>query len=130
QAAARARATFPTAEGKRAAFDSLVSSADLPNAIVRNVTVGYLHTNDPAPLETLVEPYFAAINDIWKNRTYKIAEYIVVGLYPSPLASQTLVDATKAWLDANPDIPALRRLVTENLAGVERALRVQARDAD
>jgi aminopeptidase N len=29
----------------------------------------------------------------------------------------------------NPEIPALRRLVTENLAGVERALKVQARDA-
>ncbi len=130
QAAARARATFPTPEGKRAAFDSLVGSADLPNAIVRNVTLGYLHTNDPTSLESLVEPYFAALNDIWRNRSYKIAEYIVVGLYPSPLASQALVDATRAWLDANPDIPALRRLVTENLAGVERALRVQARDAD
>jgi aminopeptidase N len=130
QAAARARATFPTAEGKRAAFDSLVDSADLPNAIVRNVTLGYQHTNDPSSLESLVEPYFAALNDIWKNRSYKIAEYIVVGLYPSPLASQALVDATKAWLDANPDIPALRRLVTENLAGVERALLVQAKDAD
>jgi aminopeptidase N len=38
------------------------------------------------------------------------------------------VDATNAWLDANPDVPALRRLVVECLAGVERALRAQARD--
>jgi len=38
------------------------------------------------------------------------------------------VDATKAWLDANPGIPALRRLVIENLAGVERALTAQERD--
>ncbi|MFM9918524.1 aminopeptidase N [Lacisediminihabitans sp. H27-G8] len=129
QAAARASATIPTAEAKRAAFDSLVDSDALPNSIVRNVTMGYLHVNDPSVLESLIEPYFAAIADIWATRSYKIAEYIVFGLYPSPLASVALVDATTAWLAANPDIPALRRLVTENLAGVERALAVQAKDA-
>jgi aminopeptidase N len=128
QAAARVAATIPTAEAKRAAFDSLVTSDELPNAIVRQVTLGYQHTNDPSALSALVAPYFAALNDIWASRSYKIAEYIVVGLYPTPLVSQELVDATHAWLDANPEVPALRRLVTENLAGVERALTVQARD--
>ncbi len=54
---------------------------------------------------------------------------LVHGFYPSPLASQALVDASKAWLDANPETPALRRLVIENMAGVERALAAQARDA-
>ena len=128
QAAARASATIPTVEGKRAAFDSLIDSDALPNSIVRNVTVGFLHVNDPSVLEPLVEPYFAALNDIWASRSYAIAEYVVVGLYPAPLASVALVDATKAWLAANPEIPALRRLVTENLAGVERALMVQSKD--
>ena len=130
QAAARARAALPTEDGKRAAFDSLVASDTLPNAIVRMVTMGYQHVNDPASLEQLVEPYFAALNDIWENRSYKIAEYIVMGLYPAPLASRELVDATRAWLDANPGIPALRRMVIENLAGVERALQAQHRDLD
>ena len=129
QAAARARATIPTAEGKRAAFDSLVTSDTLPNAIVRMATMGYQHVNDPASLEPLVGPYFAAINDIWENRSYKIAEYIIMGLYPAPLASAGLVDATKAWLAANPGIPALRRMLIENLAGVERAIEAQKRDA-
>ncbi|PJJ71915.1 aminopeptidase N [Diaminobutyricimonas aerilata] len=128
QAAARARATLPTAEGKRAAFDSLVTSDELPNAIVRNVTMGFQHVSDPAVLGELIEPYFAMLTDIWNSRSYKIAEYVVVGLYPTPLASQELVDATRAWLDANDEIPALRRLVSENLAGVERALAAQQRD--
>ncbi|MET4781474.1 aminopeptidase N [Glaciihabitans sp. UYNi722] len=129
QAAARARATIPTVEGKRAAFDSLVGSDDLPNAIVRQTTIGYLHTNDASVFEPLVEPYFAAINDMWANRSFKIAEYFVELMFPSPLASEALVTATKAWLDTNQDaVPALRRLVIENLAGIERALRVQARD--
>jgi aminopeptidase N len=128
QAAARARATVPTALGKRAAFDSLVASDDLPNAIVRNVTLGYLHVNDPACLDELIEPYFAALTHIWETRSYAIAESIVLGLYPAPLASRRLADATRAWLDANPSVPALRRLVIENLAGVERALGAQERD--
>ena len=128
QAAARASASIPTAEGKRAAFNSLVDSDAPPNSIVRNVTLGYLHVNDPSVLESLVAPYFAALGDIWATRSYKIAEYIILGLYPSPLASEELVTATKVWLAANPDIPALRRLVTENLAGVERALAVQSKD--
>jgi aminopeptidase N len=128
QAAARARASIATAEAKRAAFDSLVEKDDLPNAIVRNVTLGFQRINDPAPLASVVEPYFAMLADIWSSRSYKIAEYIVTGLYPTPLASEELVQATRAWLDANPAIPALRRLVIENLAGVERALAAQRRD--
>jgi aminopeptidase N len=129
QAAARARASFATAEAKRAAFDSLVTKDDLPNAIVRNVTLGFQRVNDPAPLADLIDPYFAMLTDIWNSRSYKIAEYVVTGLYPTPLASEELVQATRAWLDSNADIPALRRLVVENLAGVERALGAQARDA-
>jgi aminopeptidase N len=128
QAAARARATIPTAAAKRAAFDSLVDTDELPNVIVRNVTMGYTHTNDPASLHELITPYFAMLDTIWKNRSYKIAEYVVLGLYPTTLASQDLVTATEAWLATHPDTPALRRLVVENLAGVERALKAQALD--
>ena len=128
QAAARVRAAIPTATAKQAAFSSLADSDALSNAIVRAVTMGFQHTNDPASLEALVEPYFASLSGIWSSRSYKIAEHFIVGLYPAPLASQELVDATKHWLDQHPDAPALRRLVIENLAGVERALRAQARD--
>ncbi|HEX4400652.1 MAG TPA: aminopeptidase N [Galbitalea sp.] len=129
QSAARANATIPTAAAKKAAFESLVTKDDQSNVIVRSIGVGYTHTNDPASLAGQVAPYFDAITNIWKTRSYKIAEYIVFGLYPTPLVSVELVDATKAWLAANPEIPALRRLVTENLAGVERALLARAKDA-
>ena len=129
QSAARATATIPTAAAKKAAFDSLVTKDDQSNVIVRSIGMGYTHTNDPAALADQIAPYFEAITTIWKTRSYKIAEYIVFGLYPTPLVSKELSDATKAWLAANPEIPALRRLVTENLAGVERALLAQAKDA-
>ncbi|MGV8876995.1 MAG: aminopeptidase N [Rhodoglobus sp.] len=128
QAAARVRATLPTEAGKRAAFALLVDDDKAPNAIVRNVTMGYTHVNDPAVLDAFVAPYFAALNDIWANRSYSIAETVIRGLYPAPLASSSLVNATNEWLAANRDVPALRRIIVENLAGVERALIVQARD--
>jgi aminopeptidase N len=129
QSAARATATIPTAAAKKAAFDSLVTKDDQSNVIVRSIGVGYTHTNDPSSLAGQVAPYFDAITTIWKTRSYKIAEYIVLGLYPTPLVSDELADATKSWLAANPEVPALRRLVTENLAGIERALLAQAKDA-
>ncbi|GAA3339584.1 aminopeptidase N [Curtobacterium pusillum] len=129
QAAARARATIPTAEGKLAAFSSLVDSSELPNAIVRQTTVGYQHVNSPVVLEGLVPKYFDVLTRIWAERSYHIADTIVTGLYPAPLASAELRDAAAAWLEAHPETPALRRIVSESLAGTERALRVQAADA-
>jgi len=129
QSAARARATLPTVTGKRAAFDSLAESDKLPNAIVRNVTLGFGHINDPAVLGSLVAPYFAAVDGIWADRSYAIAQAFIVGMYPAGLASQELVDATQGWLAAHTGSPALKRLMVENLAGVERALLVQSNDA-
>ena len=130
QAAARLRATIPTPEGKRAVFELLRDDASVPNALVDHSTRGFLHVNDASVFEPLVNDYFAAIENIWESRTYKIAEYFAEGLYPVVLATKGLAKTTTDWLDAHPDAPsALRRLVTEGLAGVERALSNQARDA-
>jgi aminopeptidase N len=129
QAAARLRATIPTLDGKRAVFELLRDDASLPNALVDHSTRGYLHVNDASVFMPLVDEYFSALETIWETRTYKIAEYFVQGLYPVVLASAELAETTNAWLAAHPDAPsALRRLVIEGLAGVERALTNQARD--
>jgi aminopeptidase N len=128
--AALARAAQPYRETKRAAWDSLVSKADLPNTIVRQAALGFTHPATAHLLEEFIPAYFEMLLPIWESRTYQIAQYLITGLYPTPLANAALRDATRAWLAANPDAPAaLRRLVNENLAGVERALAVQERDA-
>jgi aminopeptidase N len=128
--AAQAKAALPTAEAKAAAWSSLVDSDDLPNTIVRSAALGFVHPAGRELLGDYIEPYFASLLPVWESRTYKIAEYLIFGLYPAPLADIRLRDATRAWLEANADAaPALRRLVAENLAGVERALAVQERDA-
>ena len=128
--AAQARAALPTAEAKQIAWSSLVDNADQPNTIVRSAAAGFVHPAGRDLLAGFVDAYFAALLPIWDSRTYQIAQYLIVGLYPAPLANVALRDATRAWLEANADAaPALRRLVAENLAGVERALAVQERDA-
>ena len=73
----------------------------------------------PACSQPYIERYFAAIEQLWADRSYSIAETLARGLYPSPLASAELVDASTAWLAAHPDAPpALRRVVIENTAAV------------
>ena len=129
QAAARLRAMRPTEEAKREIFDELTQTAELPNAIVRAMTMGYNHVNHPHVLNGLIEPYFSSLLDLWNTRTYKIAEYLVDGLYPTALVSDTVREASEHWLDTADAPPALRRLVEENLAGVLRAMKAQERDA-
>ncbi len=128
--AAQAKAALPTPEAKSAAWSSLVDSDRLPNTLVRAAGLGFTHPAGVLLLDEFVDQYFAMLLPVWESRTYKIAEYLVLGLYPAPLANAKLRDATRAWLTANTEAPAaLRRLVAENLAGVERALAVQERDA-
>ncbi|WP_322408917.1 aminopeptidase N [Microbacterium invictum] len=128
--AAQARAALPFPEAKRAAWASLVDRDDLPNTVVRSASLGFVNPAGRELLAGYVQPYFDMLLPIWESRTYKIAEYLIAGLYPAPLADTALRDATRAWLAAHADAPAaLRRLVQENLAGVERALAVQERDA-
>lgn len=128
--AAQARAALPSHEAKQEAWSSLIDRADAPNTIVRAAALGFTHPATVDVLADFVEPYFAMLLPIWESRSYQIAQYLIVGLYPAALANRALRDATRAWLSSHSDAaPALRRLVSENLAGVERALAVQERDA-
>jgi aminopeptidase N len=129
QSAAHARAALPTAEGKAAAWASVVDDAHASNLIVRATALGFKRANDLALLEPYVDRYFEVVEGLWSSRTHAIAEALARGLYPAPLADRRLADASRAWLDAHPEPTALRRVVVENLAGVERALTAQERDA-
>ena len=129
QTAARLRATIPSAHAKRAVFDSLTQHDDAPNAIVNHTALGFGHVNDPQLLSGIVDDYFGSLITVWESRTYQIASYLIHGLYPAALANQELVDSSHQWLSEHTDAPpALRRMISENVAGVERALAAQNRD--
>ncbi|MFG3118522.1 aminopeptidase N [Streptomyces sp. NPDC048197] len=127
--AAAARAARPTAEAKAEAWASVVESDQLPNAVQEAVIGGFVQTDQRELLAPYTMKYFAAVKEIWEARSHEMAQQIAVGLYPSLHVSQETLDATDAWLDAAEPSPALRRLVTESRAGIERALKAQAADA-
>jgi aminopeptidase N len=120
---------IPTVDAKEAVVSELLNNETIPNALVRQMTLGYTHVNNPDLLASQVDGYFEALQRVWTTRTYKMAEYIVEGLYPTPLVSDELVQKTQQWLDQSPDIPALRRIIEENQAGVVRALDAQEKDS-
>ncbi|MGL3150572.1 aminopeptidase N [Microbacterium sp. A82] len=129
--AALAHAALPTVPDKRIAWTRLVENSDAPNTIVRAGSQGFVHPNSVEVLGEFVQSYFDMLLPVWESRTYQIANYLIVGLYPTPLANAELREATRTWLSDNADAaPALRRLVSEGLADVERALAAQARDAE
>jgi aminopeptidase N len=131
QAAARLRATIPTVESKRSVLALMRDDDTIANSICDHYVRGYTHVNDPAVFTTLVDEYFDAIEKVWDSRTFKIAEYFAIGFYPTVMATEALASTTKAWLDSHESAPsALRRIVVEGLATVERAVKAQKRDAE
>ncbi|MFF0060984.1 aminopeptidase N [Streptomyces sp. NPDC005279] len=127
--ATTARAARPTAEAKAEAWASVVESDKLPNAVQESVIAGFVQTDQRELLAPYAEKYFAAVKGVWESRSHEIAQQIAVGLYPSLQVSQATLDATDAWLDSAEPNAALRRLISESRAGVERALKAQAADA-
>nr|WP_206322024.1 aminopeptidase N [Streptomyces sp. HNM0575] len=132
--AAMARAARPTEEAKTEAWASVVGSGaaaetGLPNAVQEAVIGGFLQTDQRELLAPYAEKYFDVVKDIWEQRSHEMAQQIAVGLYPALQVSQETLDATDAWLERAEPGAALRRLVTESRAGVERALRAQKADA-
>ncbi|MFF1381395.1 aminopeptidase N [Streptomyces sp. NPDC058308] len=126
--AASARAALPTAEAKAAAWASVVESDTLPNAIQEAVIGGFVQTDQRELLAPYTEKFFASVKGAWDSRSHEMAQQIATGLYPALQVSRATLDATDAWLASAEPSAALRRLITESRAGVERALKAQAAD--
>jgi aminopeptidase N len=127
--AAAARASRPTRAAKAEAWRLAVEQADLPNAVQSAVIGGFAQPEQQDLLREWVEPYFAAIGEVWRDRTAEMAQNVVVGLYPAFVVDASVVERTDAYLEAEQPPPALRRLLLEGRAGVVRALAARERDA-
>ncbi len=128
--AAMARASIPTAESKAATWQRLIEDTTVPNQTISSLARGLQRTHDRSLLQPYVEKYFAMLNDLWASRTFHIASTIAELSFPMALASSDLLARTQQWLDGNPDASAgLARVVAEHRDAVQRALDVQAYDA-
>ncbi|WP_053750351.1 aminopeptidase N [Streptomyces sp. MMG1533] len=127
--AATARASRPTPEAKAEAWASVIESDKLPNAVQESVIGGFVQTGQRELLAPYTDKYFEVLKDIWESRSHEMAQQIAVGLYPTIQVLEETLRKTDAWLASAEPNAALRRLVSESRAGVERALKAQAADA-
>ena len=126
--AAAAAAARPQAEVKNAAWTQVVEDDTLANITGRAIIGGIVRPGQSELLLPFTERYFESISAVWERRSSEVAQTVVVGLYPSWDISQAALDAADRFLSDPGVPPALRRLVLEGRAGVERALRARRFD--
>ena len=127
--AAGALAARPNPAAKAEAWESVVSTGDLPNTIQASIIGGFTSADQLRLLEPYFEKYFQAVKDVWAGRTNEIAQQIVIGLYPALRIDESTLARTDRYLAEEDPVPALRRLLVEGRDGVARALRARACDA-
>jgi aminopeptidase N len=128
KAAAGARAAIPTADNKAATWRLLTETKELSNAHVQAASMAFNRVIDTELLRPYVQKYFDSALAIWELHTFKIAEYLLVNLFPIQLADEATAEAARRAI-AEPKfkaIPALHRILVENLDNLERALRCQS----
>jgi aminopeptidase N len=125
--AAAASAARPQAEVKAAAWEQVIEDDTLANITARSIIGGFAAPGQAQLLAPFTARYFEAILGVWERRSSEVAQTVVIGLYPSwDISADGLLAADTFLAGELP--PALRRLVLEGRAGIERALRARAFD--
>ncbi|MFC9437634.1 aminopeptidase N [Nocardia sp. NPDC057030] len=125
--AATAATARPQPEVKEQAWVKVVSDDSVSNITTRAIVAGFAPAGQNELLAPYVDRYFAEVAGVWERRSSEVAQTVVVGLYPGWSISDDAVAIADKFL-AGDHPPALRRLVVEGKAGVERALRARAFD--
>jgi aminopeptidase N len=127
---AQAATARPQAAVKESAWKTVTEDDALANITARSMIAGFVKPGQAELLKPFGARYFAAIRGIWERRSSEVAQTVVVGLYPSWDISDDGIAAADAFL-ADPELPAaLRRLVLEGRAGIERSLRARQFDGE
>ncbi|MFE3023009.1 aminopeptidase N [Nocardia tengchongensis] len=125
--AAAASTARPQAAVKESAWDTVMGDDTVPNITARAIVAGFAPAGQAELLSPYVERYFADIASVWERRSSEVAQTVVVGLYPHWAVTDEAVAVADKFLGGDHP-PALRRLVVEGKAGIERSLRARAFD--
>jgi aminopeptidase N len=126
---AQAAAARPQPEVKESAWTTVTEDDTLANITARSIIAGFVEPGQAELLKPFTARYFAAIRGIWERRSSEVAQTVVVGLYPSWDITDKGIAEADTFL-ADPELPsALRRLVLEGRAGIERSLRARRFDS-
>ncbi|WP_203736110.1 aminopeptidase N [Catellatospora chokoriensis] len=118
--AAAATAALPEAEAKADAW-AAIGSSGTGNAERRALIAGFCQPEQSRLLEPYVRRYFAGLGGLWHSPD-EAAQRAAAGLFPSYVLSSATLAAADEWLAQPGSEPALRRVVLEGRARVERAL--------
>ncbi len=126
--AAAAAAARPQATVKARAWREVIEDDTMANITARAVIGGWVQPGQRDLLGPYTGRYFETIGKVWERRSSEVAQTVVVGLYPSWDISAQALEAADWFLGGLHVPPALRRLVLEGRAGVERSLQARAFD--
>ena len=128
--AAAASAARPQAAVKEAAWQQVIEDDTLANITARAIIGGFVATRAGRAAGTVHRSATSTRSaEVWERRSSEVAQTVVIGLYPSWDISQD-AHRRRRRVPGRPDVPpALRRLVLEGRAGVERSLRAREFDA-
>ena len=113
---------------KQSAWQEVIEDDTLANITARSIITGFNSPGQHEVLAPFTDRYFEAINGVWERRSSEVAQTVVVGLYPSWDISRPAIEAADRFLSDPQVPPALRRLVVEGRAGIERSLKARAFD--
>ncbi len=127
--AAAAAAARPQEKVKAGAWREVIEDDTLPNITARAIIGGFVQPGQAALLKPYTKHFFEVAPRVWERRSSEVAQTVAVGLYPSWDVSAEGLEAADWFLEGLHVPPALRRLVLEGRAGVERSLKARAFDA-
>ncbi|MCS4532549.1 aminopeptidase N [Corynebacterium sp. ES2730-CONJ] len=124
------RASENTATNKAAVFTEITEEGHrLSNTTLRYKMAGLTGLARPELLQQLNDRYFEKVPWLWDNLTSEVAQGVLAGLYPAWDISPEGVKRTQNFLDSHTISAGIRRILTEQQALVERAIRNRAVDA-
>ncbi|HZE41920.1 MAG TPA: aminopeptidase N [Stackebrandtia sp.] len=122
------RASFPTAEAKRRAWERITRDVELANYARRSLMLGFYHSDQVELVREYVDRFLEVVSSMWERLSAQEAiEFTEFG-FPRIVIDQSVVDKIDAWLEDVPSDAAMRRGIVEARDDIARALR--ARECD
>lgn len=127
--AATARASLPEASSKQAAWDRLVSDAQLSHTVSRHIIAGFNQLTQGEVLAPFVETYFRSLQQIWQERSLDWSVEFSAGMFPHFAASDDLIAQLDDFIAADADLPKpLVRVLREQRDTLVRTVNGRACD--
>jgi aminopeptidase N len=127
ESAAAARTAMPTPDAKARAWEAIVTPDAVSAGILRATAENFWHAEQLDACAPYVDRYLEALPEIWRARGSDTAWGITTSMFPTLLVSPDTVQRVSHALEADLE-DALRRLLVEGRAELERALRARAVD--